>query len=135
MRKLPLIVGILTAILGGAVQAETVVLDLHDYDDDLMKTLDQTIKYFEPDLQAGNLQAGTEDGQTLLDGFKWMENYFQKKGNAEEAVKISQQGEEFINAAMKSLAEKNFDAAADSAHSAARTCRTCHDTYKPIKVR
>jgi hypothetical protein len=37
--------------------AETSELDFRDYDDDLMRTLDRTIKYFEPDITAKNVEA------------------------------------------------------------------------------
>jgi hypothetical protein len=121
------------AVSSGVVYAATVDLDLHDYDDDLMRTLDQTIKYFEPDISAGNVLASKEDAEILQESYKWMENYFAKKGNAADAVKIAQQGQEYIAAASKSVAAKDFDSAANAAHEAARTCRACHEIYKPLK--
>ncbi|HLN25474.1 MAG TPA: hypothetical protein VK558_15990 [Patescibacteria group bacterium] len=133
MRRLFSFFFILMAISSGVAYAATVDLDLHDYDDELMRTLDQTIKYFEPDISAGNVLASKEDADILRESYKWMETYFAKKGNAEDAVKIAQQGEEYIATASKLAAAKDFDGAADAAHSAARTCRACHDIYKPLK--
>ena len=126
---------LVTLAAATAQGAQSVPLDLHDYDDELMRTLDQTVKYFEPDLSAGNATAAAEDAQVLRDGYQWMERYFQAKTGAEDAVKIAQLGEQYIVQAEKYAAEKNFDAAADSAHEAAKTCRVCHDTFKPIKAR
>ena len=133
MRKVLILASVCVALVGRTAFAEQVVLDLHDYDDDLMKTLDQTIKYFEPDITAGNARGSAEDAEILQEAFKWMENYFTKKGNADDAVKIAQNGQVLIAAAMKSMAEKNLDAAGDSARDLARTCRSCHDIYKPLK--
>ena len=135
MRRLVSLFFMLMVVSSGVAYAATVELDLHDYDDELMRTLDQTIKYFEPDISAGNVLASKEDAEILQDAYKWMENYFAKKGNAEEAVKIAQQGEEYLATASKLAAAKDFDGAADAAHSAARTCRACHDMYRPLKTR
>jgi len=128
MRKTMILIGLCSAISINQVQAE---IDLRDYDDELMRSLDKTIKYFEPDITAGNAQSATEDAEILLDGFKYTEDYFTKKGNAADAVKISQQGQEFIAAALKSVAASDFETAAEAARGVARTCRACHDVYKP----
>lgn len=135
MRYTLLSLAIFFPLFSGTVQAETVSLDLHDYDDELMRTLDQTIKYFEPDVTAGNAEGSAEDAGTIRDAYKWMEGYFAKKGNAEQAVQIAQQGEGYLDTAMKALAAKNLDAAGDAAHDLGRTCRSCHDIYRPAKVR
>jgi hypothetical protein len=135
MRKTVFLLSVLAAISIGSVRAERIDLDLHDYDDELMRTLDQTIKYFEPDIVAGNVQGAMEDAGILRDGFKWMENYFSRKENAERAVQFSRESQEFVAAAVKSLAENDLDNAAEAARSTARTCRACHDIYKPLKAR
>jgi hypothetical protein len=108
-------------------------MDLRDYDDDLMRDLDKTIKYFEPDITAGNAENALDDAKILQDGFKYTEDYFAKKDNADDAVKISQQGAAFVAAAIKSVADNNFEAAAEAARGTAKTCRACHDVYKPLK--
>jgi len=54
------------------------------------------------------------------------------KGDANDAVKISQQGEELIAAAIKSVGENDFEAAPQQPDTA-KTCRACHDVYKPLK--
>lgn len=128
MRKTAFLIGLCAVASASIVHAE---IDLRDYDDELMRALDKTIKYFEPDIAAGNAQGAIEDAEILLDGFKYTEAYFTKKGNAEDAVKISQQGQDFIDAALKSVAANDFETAAEAARGAARTCRACHDIYKP----
>jgi len=134
IRKYVLPVALLcAAALSGAVNAQHRDLDLHDYDDDLMRDLDKTIKYFEPDIMAGNAQGATEDAEILQDGFRYTEKYFTKKGDADDAVKISKQGLDLIGGAIKSLADNDFDAAASAARDTAKLCRACHDVYKPLK--
>jgi hypothetical protein len=132
MRKWVIFAALFTVILGVPAYAEHRDLDLQDYDDDLMRDLDKTIKFFEPDIQAGNAQGAADDADVLRDGFKYTEDYFTKKGNAEDAVKISQQGLQSLAAAVKFTEQNNFEAAAVAARQVSGTCRTCHDIYKPL---
>jgi hypothetical protein len=132
VRKIVILIVTCAVVLGTSAYAEHRDLDLHDYDDDLMRDLDKTIKYFEPDITAGNADGAKDDAAVLEDGFKYTQGYFAKKGDAEDAVQISKDGLELIAAAIKSVSENNFDAAAEAARGVARTCRACHDTYKPL---
>lgn len=133
IRKVMVLIVIWAGALGVPASAQHVDIDLRDYDDELMRDLDRTIKYFEPDINARNVEGAREDAEILQDGFRYTEDYFAKKGSAEDAVKISRQGLNLIDTALKALDESDFDAAAVSARETARTCRACHDIYKPLK--
>ncbi|MGO9673452.1 MAG: hypothetical protein ACLPSF_04680 [Methylocella sp.] len=98
-----------------------------------MRDLDKTIKYFEPDITAQNAQGALDDAAVLQDGFKYTLDYFSKKGGADDAVQISKDGQGQIAAAIKSVSENNFEAAAEDARAVAKTCRACHDIYKTPK--
>jgi hypothetical protein len=122
----------LAALLSGAPVIASI--DLHDYDNDLMRDLDKTIKYFEPDLTAQNADAAKEDAQVLLDGFKYTEGYFSKKG-AQDAVEISRKGVKVIGEVLASVDSNNFEAAAAAARQTPELCKSCHDLYKPRLAR
>ena len=122
----------LAALLSGAPVIASI--DLHDYDNDLMRDLDKTIKYFEPDLTAQNADAAKEDAQVLLDGFKYTEGYFSKKG-AQDAVEISRKGIKVIGEVLASVDSNNFEAAAAAARQTPELCKSCHDLYKPRLAR
>ncbi len=109
-------------------------IDLRDYDNDLMRDLDKTVKYFEPDITAQNADAAKEDAQVLLDGFKYTESYFTKKG-ADDAVEISRKGVKVINDVLANVDDNNFDAAAAAARETPNLCKSCHDIYKPRLAR
>jgi hypothetical protein len=109
-------------------------IDLHDYDNDLMRDLDRTIKYFEPDITAKNMEAAKEDGEVLLEGFRYTESYFSKKG-AGDAVEISRQGIKLVANVLKNVEQSDFDAAAAAARDAPQLCKSCHDIYKPRLAR
>ncbi|HXW69838.1 MAG TPA: hypothetical protein VEK34_00080 [Methylocella sp.] len=126
-----LIYGASLAILLSSAYGEFRKIDLHDYDDDLMRDLDRTIKYFEPDITAGNAEGALGDAEVLQDGFRYTENYFAKKGDTDDAVKISQKGLELIETAIKSVSENNFEAAAEAARETVKICKSCHELYKP----
>ncbi len=121
----------------GAILASAPVwaaLDLHDYDDDLMKDLEKSLKYFEGDITAKNAEAAKEDAAVLAEGFRYTEDYFAKKGIA-DAVEISRKGPALI-ADVKTLVDKaEFDAAAATARGAPDLCKSCHDLYKPRLAR
>ena len=128
MRRL-LIAASLCAGLGcGPVVA---ALDFKDYDDDLMRDLERTVKYFEPDITAKNAEAATEDAGVLADGFRYTEDYFAKKDNASDAVEISRKGAKLIAEARDYVEKADFEAAAARAREAVTVCKSCHDIYKP----
>jgi hypothetical protein len=113
-----------------ALATPAFALDLHDYDDDLMRDLDRTIKVFEPDLTAQNAAAAKEDAAILLEGFRYTEDYFGKKGVA-DAVAISRDGSKLVDAVLRHVEKGDFDAAAAAARGATQLCKSCHDLYKP----
>ena len=119
-----------TLLINFACWAESAELDFKDYDDDLMRMLDRTIKYFEPDITAKNAEGATDDGQILLDGFKYTEDYF-SKANKADAVQISQEGSALVSLALKLVAKDDFEGAAANAREAITKCKACHDIYRP----
>jgi hypothetical protein len=133
IRKLAFIAAIGAGLLPALACAQHRNLDLHDYDDDLMRDLDKSLKYFEPDIIAGNAQGALDDAAVLDEGFKYTLGYFLKKGDADDAVQISKEGQSYVAAAIKSVSENNFEAAADAARGASKACRACHEIYKPLK--
>jgi hypothetical protein len=120
----------------GVSRAEKIELDLHDYDDELMRTLEQTLKYFEPDVSDGNLNSYADDVQVIQYSFGWVKSYFEKKGNdGAKGVQIAQQGLDLLASVDKDVKDKNFSAAGDKAHQFYQICRSCHDIYKPNLAR
>ena len=130
------VAGALAVLWAGTVQAvDKVVLDYKDYDDDLMKTLEQTVKYFEPDIGGENVAGITEDANILEEGFTYTGKYFKQKGNYPDAVKWSQDGLDYIAAVRQKVAAKDFEGAAAAARGATQSCKSCHDVYKPAQAR
>ena len=118
---------------GAALHPE---IDLSKFDDDLMRDLDKTIKYFEPDVVAGNGDGAADDAATLQEGLKWLEDYFAAKGpSAQHAVEIARSGQSSLASALKSLQARDLQAAGASAREVSQGCRSCHEEYRPEKAR
>ncbi len=129
MGKLAVLLGFGLALAAGVVLAE---IDLSDFDDDLMKTMDDTNKYLEPDINAKNAKNAREGIEVLEQGLKWTEEYFAHKGNTADAVKLAQDGQKHIVRIRTALDANDFDTAAAAARELTKNCRACHDLYKPL---
>jgi len=135
-RKLILGLVAIVAMGAGVSRADKIEIDLHDYDDDLMRQLEQTLKYFEPDVTDGNLNSYADDVQQIQYTFGYVKGYFEKQGpNAAKGVEIAQQGLDLLAAIDKDVKAKNFSSAGDKAHQFFLICRSCHDVYKPNNAR
>ncbi len=121
-------------LFAGAAAA-TPLPDYRDYDDDLMRDLERTVKYFEPDITAQNADAALEDAEMLAGGFRYTEDYFRKKPGAEDAVEISRKGGKLVAEARALIGKADFEAAAAAAREATTVCKSCHDAYKPRLAR
>jgi hypothetical protein len=116
------------------IVSPALAIDLHDYDDDLMRDLERTIKVFEPDIAAKNAQAAKEDAEILLDGFRYTEDYFTKKGK-DDAVAISRDGTKYVDAVMQNIDKGDFEGAVSAARDTTQACKSCHELYKPRLAR
>jgi hypothetical protein len=128
--RLPVLsaLGLVAGLAAGVSHAE---LDLTDFDDFVMQTMEDTLKALEPHIGAKDVTAATDDAEVLLEGLQWAETYFAAKSGVDDAVAIAKQGQEHAANVAKSLAARDFAAAAAAARSVAKTCRTCHDAYRP----
>ncbi|MET0380193.1 MAG: hypothetical protein ABW049_14465 [Spongiibacteraceae bacterium] len=120
-----LIVALLTA---SVVWAE---IDLSDFDEDLMKTMDDTNKTLEPDIAGKNAQAAIEGIEIIQQGLQWTEEYFASKGNAEDGVKLAQEGKQHAMQALAAVNAGDFEKAAAAARDLTKNCKACHEIYKP----
>ncbi len=127
-RLLALLAGLIVS--GGLWAAD---IDLSDFDDDLMRSMDDSIKDLEPVIGAGNTQGAGDDTKVILDGLKWTEEYFAAKGNTADAVGFARKAEDLTLAVQKALAAKDTEGALTAARTLSKSCKTCHDVYKPLK--
>jgi hypothetical protein len=109
-------------------------IDLSDFDEDAMRAVDDASKELESSLASKDTQVALANAQFIRDSLQWAEGYFGKKGNVDDAVRLARQGQELATAIEKSVKASDFEAASGSYDSLVRTCKRCHDAYKPPKL-
>ena len=115
---------------GAATALLAAEIDLSGFDTLLMQDMDATVKDLEPLIGARNAAAATEAVTFLEQGLEWTEQYFLAKGVADGA-ELARDGKERAQAARAALAANDFGAAAEAARDVAKSCRACHDVYRP----
>ena len=133
-RGLAGVLGIAVGLAGAWVASGAVNLDLSDFDDDLMRGLDDTVKALDSDISAHDVKAIATDARSIRDGLKWAQDYFTRKGNLEDATRWAKQGQELSELIVSSAQSGDFDTSADKYESLVKTCRACHDVYKPPDI-
>jgi cytochrome c556 len=79
-----------------------------------------------------NSAEAAASASTLADRYQEMEGYFVARGNAEEAVKLSREGEALLATVRGALEHNDLRAASDAAVSLGRACRSCHVNFKRL---
>jgi hypothetical protein len=106
-------------------------IDLTDFDDNVMHDIEDAAKELDSSIANRDADVAISNANFVRDNLKWTEGYFSKKGNIEDAVRFAQQGQQHALDISKAIAAKDFDAAYDSFGSLKKTCKSCHDAYKP----
>ena len=125
--------GIAAGLTGPLVRA-TVSLDLTDFNDDVMREMDDTMKRLDSNIATRDVTSVETDARSIRDGLKWTQDYFTKKGNVEDAVKFAKQGQDLADAVARSAQSSDFDTSLSTYDSLVKTCRACHDVYKPPDI-
>jgi hypothetical protein len=126
MRKL-IAAGVLGTLAVGLVLAQSV-----DDFDGWMRTIDDKNQSVQRNIAAKDVAASTADAKTLQGTFKLVEEFWTKRGNAPDAVELSQKAQEQAAEVMKAIVAKDYDAASSQSIKIAETCTACHRLYRPL---
>jgi hypothetical protein len=118
-------VALLTLSFGVAAQ------NLLDFDDWMQRIEDGSLD-LQRHIAARDPKAASGAAQEIEELYGLMENFFEKRGNADDAVRWSREGREFAARALADLAAKRFVSARRNALAIAHGCRDCHFNYKPL---
>jgi len=116
------------ALAAGAYAAD---LDLSDFDDSLMRSMDDAIKDLDSNVGGQELSAAEANVQVLRDGLAWAEKYFSAKPEAPRGAGFARESQENLALVTKSLEARDFDAASNGVRAVVRSCKACHEAYKP----
>ena len=106
-------------------------IDFSDFDDTLMRSMDDAIKDLDSNLGGQDATASLANTQVLSEGLAWAEKYFANKPEAPLGAGYAREGKEHLAALTQSLEAGNFDAASNNVRAVVRTCKSCHEAYKP----
>jgi len=128
MRKLKNLSGILILLLSTLVYAEA------DFDfEELMETLETNAHNLQDSITNKDTDGSIALANEMLNQFKLVEGYFEKRGDAADAVSDAKRYEDMTAELVKFVQANNFEAASNQAIEISKSCDTaCHDTYKPL---
>jgi hypothetical protein len=119
-------VTLLVALSFGAVAQ-----NLFDFDD-WMQRIDDGSQDLQRHIAARDPEAASGAAREIEELYGLMEKFFEKRGNADDAVRWSREGREFAARAQTDIAAGRFGSARRNALAIAHGCRDCHFNYKPL---
>ena len=120
--------GVLMALAASVMAAE---IDLSDFDDDLMQSMDDAVKELDSNVGGQDAKASLANAAVLGEGLSWAEKYFAAKPEAPLGAGYAREGKEHLAALVQALEAGNFDAASNGVRAVVKTCKSCHEAYKP----
>ena len=100
--------------------------------DDWMQRIDDGSQDLQRHIAARDVPAARDAAREIEELYALMEVFFEKRGEAADAVRWSREGREFAQRAQAELAAGRFPAAKRHALAIAHGCRDCHFHYKPL---
>ena len=125
---------IAVGVTGPLVAAGTVRLDLSDFNDDVMRDMDDAMKRLDSDIATRDAKAVASDSASIREGLGYAQQYFTKKENVEDAVRWAKQAQDLVEAVTNAVQAGDFDTSLSKYDSLVKTCRACHDVYKPPDI-
>ncbi|CAD6876171.1 hypothetical protein EBB_21270 [Methylomonas sp. EbB] len=128
MRKTIYLFGIGLVLSSSAVIAES------EFDfEELMNDVETKIQEVQNNIAAKDANTAVTQAKQLQDEFKLVEEFFAKRGNADDATHNAKEYQDKAANIQNALAAGDFDTAAVAANDFSKQCRgACHDKYKPL---
>jgi hypothetical protein len=118
-------------VLLAGVFSLAVAEDAFDFDD-WMQRIDDGSQNLQRQIAARNRAAASAQAREIEDLYARMEQFFEQRGDAADAVRYSREGRVFASRAQRELATNGFEAARHNALAIAHGCRNCHIAFKPL---
>ncbi len=128
MRKTINLCGIIFVLATGMAYAEA------EFDfETLMEAIDNNSHNLQGNIANKDATATIALAKEMHDEFKLVEGYFEKRGNAADAVTDAKRYEDMADEIVKFAEANDFEAASNKAIEISKSCdMACHDTYKPL---
>jgi hypothetical protein len=109
----------------------TTAQNIFDFDD-WMQRIDDGSQNLQRRIAARDAKAASEAAREIEELYGLMEKFFEKRGDAGDAVRWSREGLEIARKTQQELAAGRFGNARRDALAIAHGCRDCHFNYKPL---
>jgi hypothetical protein len=119
------------ACLATTFAAVAVAHNLFDFDD-WMSRIEDGSQDLQRHIAAKDVPAARDSARELQELYALMQEFFQQRGGADDAVRWSREGVDFAKRAQVDLAAGRFASAKKNALGIAHGCRDCHFNYKPL---
>jgi hypothetical protein len=106
-------------------------IDYSDFDDSLMRGMDDAIKDLDSNVGGQDADAALANAAVLREGLAWAEKYFAEKPETPLGAGFAREAQEHLAELTKSIEARDFDAANGNVHAVVKTCKSCHEAYKP----
>ncbi|MFZ2452402.1 MAG: hypothetical protein WAW36_17990 [Methylovulum miyakonense] len=128
MRKMIKPFGMLLVLVAGMAYAEA------EFDfEELMETIDTNSHNLQDNITNKDANGAIALAKEMQNSFKLVEGYFEKRGDAADAVTDAKRYEDMAAEIVKFVETNDFEAASNKAIEISKACDTaCHDTYKPL---
>ena len=99
----------------------------------LMEAIDTNSHNLQGNIASKDVNATIELAKKMQDDFKLVEGFFEKRGNANDAVEDAKKYENLAADIVKFVEANDFETASSKAIEISNACdQACHDTYKPL---
>lgn len=128
MRKMINLFGIVFVLASGVAAAES------EFDfEELMEAVDNNTHNLQDSITNKDRDSAIALAKELQNAFKLVEGFFQKRGNAADAVADSKIYQDNAAAIVKFVEANDYESASNKAIEISKSCdQACHDTYKPL---
>ncbi|MEI6066417.1 MAG: hypothetical protein WCP96_03700 [Methylococcaceae bacterium] len=128
MRKMINLYGVIFVLASGLVYAEA------EFDfETLMESIDNNSHNLQGNIASKDSTATITLAKQMQSDFKLVEGFFEKRGNAADAVTDAKRYEDMAAEIVKFVEASDFNSASTKAIEISNSCDdACHDTYKPL---
>jgi hypothetical protein len=128
MRKMINLFGIVLVLASSIATAES------EFDfEELMEAVDNNTHNLQDSITNKDRDSAIALAKELQNAFKLVEGFFDKRGNAADAVADSKIYQDNAAAIVKFVEANDYDSASNKAIEISKSCdQACHDTYKPL---
>lgn len=116
--------------LTAALLSGSVLSSINKIEDDFMQTVEDTNKSLANNVALKDAKGATSDAKELEQMFAQVEDYYLRKGDAQDAVQLSRKSRDLSVEITKLVSTKDFDTAEQKASELSRACKSCHNFYK-----